>query len=211
MIDRAVLDRIIAVAEPGARFPRDTVDALARAGFLSLGGDAATEVVERLGAACPATAAVLRSHYAAVALIGAHAGPWLQGEIAAGRHLSTLALSDDPGEPSRSVESGGVVRLTGRKLDVVAAGEADSYVWSARGADGEPGLWLVPAQARGLLVPAVPDGTGPAGCAGSSVRADPVLLPASVSLRAVVAGKDLPRFSRGHHHRYAGPAQPSRA
>lgn len=187
MIDRATLNRIVELAERSARFPRDTVDALARYGFLGLGGDAAEEVVHRLDPVCPATAAVLRSHYAAAALIGAHAGPWLRAEIAAGRHLSTLALVDDPAEPCRAEQRGGVVRLTGRKLDVVAAGEADSYVWSARGADGEPGLWLVPAGARGLLVPAVPDGTGPAGCAGSSVRADPVLLPASVSLRAMSA------------------------
>ncbi|MFC1434932.1 acyl-CoA dehydrogenase [Streptacidiphilus sp. N1-3] len=187
ILQRAALTRILAGVEHRARFPRDTVHALGRAGFLSLGGEQAEEVVDRFAPVCPATAAVLRSHYAAVALIGADGGAWLQAEIAAGRHLSTVALTDDPADPARSAESGGVVRLSGRKLDVVAAGEADSYVWSARGADGEPGLWLVPAQARGLLVPAVPDGSGPAGCAGSSVRADPVLLPASVSLRTLSA------------------------
>ncbi|MHA6759127.1 hypothetical protein [Streptacidiphilus sp. PAMC 29251] len=179
------LSSILSTAGRGVRFPRDTVGALAREGFLSLGGDAAEEVVRRFAPVCPATAAVLRSHYAALALIGGSGGSWLQGEIAAGRHLCTVALADDPADPCRAAERGGVVRLTGRKLDVVAAGEADSYVWSARDDAGESGLWLVPAQARGLLVPARPDGGGPPGCARSSVRADPVLLPASVSLRAL--------------------------
>jgi len=188
--EEAALARVLDLAARHAgsgsgRFPRDVISALARAGFL--GRDPGPEVVQRIDAVCPATAAVLRSHYAAVALIGVSVGPWLHAEIAAGRHLSTVALTDDPAVPSTVTECGGVVRLTGRKLDVVAAGEADSYVWSGRGADGEPGLWLVPAQARGLLVPDVPDGAGPAGCASSSVRADPVLLPASVALRKMPA------------------------
>ena len=184
MFRAAALARVLDLAAQHAgngRFPRDTVGALARAGYL--GGDPGPEVVGRIEAVCPATAAVLRSHYAALALIGTGLGPWLHAEIAAGRHLSTVALTDDPAVPSTALEGGGVVRLTGRKLDVVAAGEADSYVWSGRRADGEPGLWLVPAQARGLLVPDRPDGAGPAGCSSSSVRADPVLLPASVALR----------------------------
>ncbi|WP_063837111.1 acyl-CoA dehydrogenase family protein [Phaeacidiphilus oryzae] len=197
-----VLDTVVApCAERAARhdaFPRSSVDALGRAGLLGLTASAelggggqgvaeAAEVVAEVARACPATAAVLRSHYAAAAVIEAHGTRWLRGELAAGRHLSTLALSDqtDGAEPApTATRYGNVVALRGCKRPVVAAGEADSYVWSSRALDGAEGLtlWLVPAFAPGLFVPFRPDGDAPRGSATSTVRADPARIPAAAQL-----------------------------
>jgi alkylation response protein AidB-like acyl-CoA dehydrogenase len=187
------------------RFPRAALAALGETGLLGLtasahlgggglGLDEATEVVTQVSRTCPATATVLRSHYAAVALIEAYGTPWVRRKVAAGHHLSTLALTDigDSGRQnggtsptnSTATRTGDVVALRARKRDVVGAGEADSYIWSSRSADGgdRPTLWLVPADAPGLFVPARPNGAGPRGSGTSTVCADPVLVPASARL-----------------------------
>lgn len=198
------------------RFPRSSVTALGHAGLLGLtvspdlGGGGlglsdAAEVVVRVARACPATAAVLQSHYAAVAVIESYGSPWVRGEIAAGRHLSSLALAEGvPGEQgggqaqawaprSTAARSGDVVALRARKHEVVAAGEADSYVWSSRPLAVQDGLtlWAVPAHAPDLFVPARPDGGGPYGSATSTVLADPVLVPADVMLGPDGGGLDI--------------------
>ncbi|MYT09619.1 MULTISPECIES: acyl-CoA dehydrogenase family protein [Streptomyces] len=226
------------VAEAAAvrgRFPRGAVTALGRAGLLGLtvstefGGGGrglpeAADVVARTARVCPATATVLQSHYTAVAVIEAHGGPWLRAEIAAGRHLASLALAesgdlaksgdlaesegegmgeaegDGPAADSqllvpRSVatRSGEVVALRARKQRVVAAGEADLYVWSSRPLTAPDGLtlWAVPAHAPDLFVPARPGAAGPRGSATSTVFADPVLVPAEAMLGADGAGLDV--------------------
>ncbi|MHB9757771.1 acyl-CoA dehydrogenase family protein [Streptomyces sp. BYX5S] len=177
------------------KFPRSGVTALGQAGLLGLtvarelGGSGAglteaADVVTRVARVCPAAAAVLRSHYAAVAVVEAHGGAWVRAEIAAGRHLCSLALEED-GPESAARRTGEVVALRGRKRQVVAAGEADSYLWSsapcAPGAGGRS-LWLVPAHAPDLYVPARATGPGPSGSATSTVCADPVRVPASALL-----------------------------
>lgn len=201
------------------RFPRDAVSALGRAGLLGLtvapgsgggglGLSEAVDVVARTARVCPATAAVLTSHFAAVAAIESCGGSWVREEIAAGRHLVGLALSEGgSGEPGEGEpcgrEFGGsrpgavrfadVVALRGRKRQVVAAGEADSYLWSSRPLAGRDGLtlWVVPAQAADLFVPARPAGTGPSGSAASTLYADPVLVPADVMLGRDGGGLDV--------------------
>lgn len=158
----------------------------------------AAEVVARIAGSCPVTAAVLQSHYAAVAVIEACCGSaWVRGEIAAGRHLSSLALADGAygAAGATATRSGEVVALSARKREVVAAGEADSYVWSSSplaAADGLT-LWLVPAHAPDLFVPARPDGAGPHGSATSTVVADPVLVPADAMLGEDGAGHEVVR------------------
>ncbi|MFG2456762.1 acyl-CoA dehydrogenase family protein [Streptomyces sp. NPDC048523] len=211
------------------RFPRGAVTALGRAGLLGLtvstelggGGQglpAAVDVVARTARVCPATAAVLRSHYTATAVIEAYGGPWLRAEIAAGRHPTSLALAESESESesdsalaseaeddgsaaetqllvprSAATRSGEVVALRARKQRVVAAGEADLYVWSSRPLATPDGLtlWVVPAHAPDLFVPARPGAAGPRGSATSTVFADPVLVPAEAMLGADGGGLDI--------------------
>jgi alkylation response protein AidB-like acyl-CoA dehydrogenase len=220
---RSTLSRLLdAVIAPSAervraqgRFPRSSLTALGQAGLLGLtvstdlGGGGrgladAADVVTRVAGACPATAAVLQSHYAAAAVVEAYGSRWLRGEIAAGHHLSSLALDEpaaegrrtrlQPGAPDASAtRSGGVVALRARKHDVVAAGEADSYIWSSRPLAARDGLtlWVVPAHAADLFVPARPDGAGPYGSGTSTVFADPVLIPADAMLGPDGEGFDI--------------------
>ncbi|WP_020135610.1 acyl-CoA dehydrogenase family protein [Streptomyces sp. 351MFTsu5.1] len=212
-----VVGPVAEVTRSQGRFPRGAVTALGQAGLLGLTvsaelggggmelGDAA-DVVARTARVCPSTAAVLLSHYAAVAVLEVYGCPWVRREIAAGRHLASLALAEsgaDGGGPGvedpllapRSVatHSGGVVALRGRKRGVVAAGEADTYVWSSRPLAAPAGLtlWAVPAHAPDLFVPARPGVEGPRGTATSTVFADPVLVPAEAMLGADGGGLDV--------------------
>ncbi|WP_406839655.1 acyl-CoA dehydrogenase family protein [Streptomyces sp. AHU1] len=208
-----VLAEVVAPAAEQAvregRFPRDAVSALGRAGLLGLtvssgsggglGLPEAVDVVARTARVCPATAAVLASHFAAVAAIESCGGSWVREEVAAGRHLVSLALDEGSYEKpygrSSSVAArfADVVALRGRKRQVVAAGEADSYLWSSRPLAGPDGLtlWVVPARAPELFVPARPGGGGPRGSGTSTLYADPVLVPADVMLGRDGGGLDV--------------------
>ena len=214
----AGLDRIVrGVVAPAASsvdrdgaFPRASVTALggllgmtmSRAvGGRGCGLAEASDVVERVAAACGSTAVVLRSHFAAVAALDRSGDRALRAAVAAGGHLSTVAVFTPGshfllpvGTASRRRD---VVDLRDRKSGVVAAGEADSYVWSSTplAARGTTTLWHVPANAPGLLVPADRPGLGLRGSATTTVWADPAQVPADCLL-----GADGRSFDTVVHH-----------
>ncbi|WP_067549390.1 acyl-CoA dehydrogenase family protein [Nocardia crassostreae] len=203
-----VVERIIqTVIAPNAwlarsgRYPRTAIGAFGRTGLLGLtvGAEAgglghglpeAVDTVRRVASACPAIATVLARHYAATAVLEAHAPQHVRAEIAAGRHLSTLALDDVGGE---RWSGGGTAEIRGYaaqvyscKRCVISAGEADSYIWStrARTVTGGLTLWLVPGAAPGLYIAAEPHAVGPPGSGCADILADPALIPSTATLGA---------------------------
>jgi alkylation response protein AidB-like acyl-CoA dehydrogenase len=177
------------IDESGA-FPREAINALGEKGLLGLisapevGGSgqglrAAVLAVERVARECGSTAMVLCMHYAGTAVIEAYGPRRVREEIAAGRHLTTLAFSESGSRShfwapvSSASAHNGTVQLEARKGWVTSAGEADSYVWSSRPmeADGASTLWLVPARAAGLSIAAPFNGLGLRGNASSPVTA----------------------------------------
>jgi isovaleryl-CoA dehydrogenase len=210
----AVVDEVVAPAarrvDREGKFPRESIEGLARAGALGLtmGSDcgggggglgAACGVVERVARACGSTAMVLTMHYAAAVAVDRYAPLALRRRVAAGEHLCTIAFSE-PGSRShfwvsecRAARAGEDVVLDGAKSWITSAGEADSYVWSSLAADGSPGnsLWLVPAGQSGLSAPPPFDGLGLRGNASSPVRASGVRIPAANVLGADGAGFDI--------------------
>lgn len=142
---------------------------------------------------------VVLMHYAATAAIEAHGSKEVRAEIAAGRHLSTLAFSEvgsrshfwAPLGTARRDDVG--VHLDAQKSWVTAAGEADSYVWSSRPVAG-PGpmtLWLVPGSAPGLEVTGDFDGLGLRGNGSRPMTARDVGVPESARLGDDGAGLDI--------------------
>jgi alkylation response protein AidB-like acyl-CoA dehydrogenase len=83
-------------------------------------------------------------------------------EIAAGRHISTLAFREAGSRShfwapmSRAHRNGNGVRISARKSWVTSAGQAHSDVFSALAPEGagptDSTLYLLPAQTRGLAV-----------------------------------------------------------
>jgi isovaleryl-CoA dehydrogenase len=226
---RSVLAELVRdVIEPSAptvdaegRFPRESVDALGKAGFLGLlsvpevgggGGNLAdaAEVVRTIASACGSTAMVLTMHYAAVSVLERFADETVRAAIGSGDHLSTLAFSEvgsrshfwaPVGTATRGADE--AVLLDSRKSFVTSAGHADSYVWSSRPiiprrsarpentADGPMTLWHVPAGADGLTVEGVFDGLGLRGNASSPMTATGVAVAESAMLGGDGQGLDI--------------------
>jgi alkylation response protein AidB-like acyl-CoA dehydrogenase len=123
------------------------------------------EVCAELGRACASTAICFGMHAVGTAVIAAKATPaqteTVLAPIAAGEHLTTLALSENgtgaqfwlPRTTLRSVEDGYVV--DGRKSFVTNGGYADSYVVSTTAADpdspaGQFSCVVVPNRGDGI-------------------------------------------------------------
>jgi alkylation response protein AidB-like acyl-CoA dehydrogenase len=186
---KQIAERVLAPAarqnDKEARFSVEAVAALGPAGLLGLmlpeeiGGGALgprtfAAVVATLAEADASVAMVYLMHMCATATIaaargGASVAPTLE-EIAAGRHLSTLAFSEAGSRShfwapvSRARRSGAAVCLTARKSWVTSAGHAQSYVVSSLAPDAQgptdSTLYLVPAGARGLSIAGPWDGLG---------------------------------------------------
>jgi alkylation response protein AidB-like acyl-CoA dehydrogenase len=170
------------------RFPRENIAALGKAGVLGLlvpvqfGGAGASlgemsRVLDTQSQACASTAMVTLMHYCATAVIAAKGGDRLKQELlpsfARAGHLSTLAFSESGsgGHFYAPVSEVRQKRLSASKSFVTSAGEADSYVVSARktGAAGptESNLYLISKGASGLAAQGRFEGLGLAGNASA--------------------------------------------
>jgi alkylation response protein AidB-like acyl-CoA dehydrogenase len=165
-----------AAIDESAQFPRESVQALAAAGLLGLcvpqelGGAGESmrtfaAVVEELATACPSTAMIYVMHVTAAQAIASSTS--LEGredilrDMAAGRHLTTLAFSETGSRsqfwaPVSRLESDGNGGFTtsASKSWVTSADHAQSYVSSAQrpGAESplESTVYLVRRGAEGV-------------------------------------------------------------
>lgn len=184
--------------DANASFPRETVEAARSAGLLALttatshgghGGTArdAGTFIERIARECGSSAMVLTMHYAGNAVIEAHGSDEVRRDVAAGKHLSTLAFSEAGSRShfwaplSTAKADGDVVRIDAKKSWITSATEATAYVWSSKPTAGDEAstLWLVPRDAAGLSVHGPFDGLGLRGNDSSPVSAEGVSIPAS--------------------------------
>ena len=189
------------------RFSSEAVAALGKGGLLALmlpgaaggpglGPRSFAAVTATLAEADASVAMVYLMHMAATATIaaaraGAGVAPTLQ-EIAAGRHLTTLAFSEAGSRShfwapiSRAKKNGAGVELTAKKSWVTSAGHAQSYVVSslAPAAKGptESALYLVPANAPGLSVAGPWDGLGMRANASAPMTLNDCKVPAELQL-----------------------------
>ncbi|HET9493155.1 MAG TPA: acyl-CoA dehydrogenase family protein [Chloroflexia bacterium] len=211
VVAEVIAPSAVEIDETGA-FPRAAMEALGRAGLLGLisagevgglgqGHRAAAMAVERVARECASTAMVLCMHYAGTAVIEAHGPRKIREEIAAGRHITTLAFSEAgsrshfwaPVSTATSVDGNGRVALHARKSWATSAGEADSYVWSSRplAAEGASTIWLVSGRSDGLNIPAPFNGLGMRGNSSSPVTADGVVVEKAMMLGPDGGGFDV--------------------
>jgi alkylation response protein AidB-like acyl-CoA dehydrogenase len=167
------------------RFPEESLRALGERGLLGLcvpvayggqGQGPATfvAVVEELAQACASTAMIYVMHVSAAQVITASTtlanGEKLQRDIAAGRHLTTLAFSEKGSRsqfwlPMSKFEKRGAGFVTNAfKSWVTSANRADSYVSTAQmpgaATPFESTLYLLRRTAKGVRVAAAFDGLG---------------------------------------------------
>jgi alkylation response protein AidB-like acyl-CoA dehydrogenase len=125
------------------------------------------------------------------------AAPILQ-EIAAGRHLSTLAFSEAGSRShfwapvSRAQRNGDGVRISAKKSWVTSAGHAQSYIVSALSPEGtgptDSTLYLLLADTRGLSVAGPWNGLGLRANASAPITLDDCPVPADFQLTDDGAG-----------------------
>ncbi len=214
---KEIADRVLAPAarqnDKEGRFASESVEPLGRAGLLGLmlpaevGGSALgprtfAAVTATLAEADASVAMVYLMHVSATATIaaarpGAGVAQTLK-EIAAGRHLSTLAFSEAGSRShfwtpvSRARRNGAGVHLTAKKSWVTSAGHAQSYVVSSLSPEGkgptETTLYLIPAGTRGLSVSGPWDGLGLRANASAPVAIEDCEIPAALQLTNDDAG-----------------------
>jgi len=182
---REVLSLHAADVDASGRFPRESVDALARAGLFGLtlpaerGGSgqgmrAFAAVTEELASACGSTAMIYGMHVTAAEAIASgralDGGDALLGEIAGGRHLTTLAFSERGSRSqfwapvSQLAKNGDGWKVSAEKSWVTAAAHAHSYVSSALRPDPDSPLdstvFVVRAKQSGVRIAGSFDGLG---------------------------------------------------
>jgi alkylation response protein AidB-like acyl-CoA dehydrogenase len=210
-------DRVLAPAaaqnDKAGRFSAEAVDALGRAGLLGLllpaesggyglGPRTFAAVTATLAEADASVAMVYLMHVLGTATIssarpGAAVGSVLS-EIAAGRHLSTLAFSEAGSRShfwtpiSRARRNATAVSITASKSWVTSAGHAQSYIVSSLSPEGvnptDLTLYLVPAGAPGLSVAGPWDGFGLRANASAPMVLDDCEVPSELQITDDGAG-----------------------
>jgi alkylation response protein AidB-like acyl-CoA dehydrogenase len=210
----AAAEKVAAVARENAlrvdaegAFPEPTIAAARSAGLLGLtcskevGGQGrgprqAGLVVERIGRECASSAMVLTMHYSGAAVLEAYGSESVRRDVAAGRHLSTLAFSESGSRShfwaplGTARADGDQVVLDAQKSWVTSAHAASAYVWSSRPVAGSEvsTIWLVPNGSKGLQAAARFDGLGLRGNDSTPVAAKGVRIPQTNRLGADGAG-----------------------
>jgi alkylation response protein AidB-like acyl-CoA dehydrogenase len=182
-----------------ARYPAESLAALGSEGFFGLCVDAAhggqgqsprmfAAVVERLAMADASTAMIYVMHVTAAQAIAAsevlESRDEVLREIAAGRHLTTLAFSETGSRSqfwapvSQMHISGEGFETSAAKSWVTAANHADSYVSSAQKPDAasplESTIYLVRTKSDGVKITSGFDGLGLRGNDSAPVSLDHV-------------------------------------
>jgi alkylation response protein AidB-like acyl-CoA dehydrogenase len=201
--------------DKAGRFSTEAVALLGESGLLGLmlptdvggsglGPRSLATIIATLAEADASVAMVYLMHTLGATAISAARPGATQGvtpilkEIAAGRHLSTLAFSEAGSRShfwapmSRAHRNGNGVRITARKSWVTSAGQAHSYVVSALAPEGagptDSTLYLLPAQTRGLAVAGPWDGLGLRANASAPVTLDDCEVPSDFQLTDDGAG-----------------------
>jgi alkylation response protein AidB-like acyl-CoA dehydrogenase len=194
---RANADQI----DQARRFPRENLQLLGKAGVLGLliptqYGGAGAGIAEMSGVLdiqaqnCASTAMVTLMHYCATAVIAAKGSDALKQQIlpacAHGEHISTLAFSEAGSgghfymPVSEVGQSGGRKTLSAKKSFVTSAGEADSYVVSARkvgaAASTETNLYVIAKNAPGFSTQGRFEGLGLTGNASAPMSLEEVAI-----------------------------------
>ena len=171
-------------------------------GGLGLGPRTFAAVTATLAEADASVAMVYVMHICGAATIAAAREPKpltpILNDIAAGRHLSTLAFSEAGSRShfwapmSRARRNGDGVHLSARKSWVTSAGHAQSYVVSALAPEGtgptDSTLYLVTADTRGLSVAGPWDGLGLRANASAPIELNDCQVPAEFQLTDDGAG-----------------------
>jgi alkylation response protein AidB-like acyl-CoA dehydrogenase len=201
--------------DKAGRFSTEAVASLGESGLLGLmlpanvggqglGPRTLAAVIAALAEADASVAMVYLMHILGAATISAarpSAAPAVTPilrEIAAGRHLSTLAFSEAGSRShfwapiSRAHRNGNGVRISAKKSWVTSAGHAQSYVVSSLTPEGtgptDSTLYLLPADTRGLSVAGPWDGLGLRANASAPIALDDCEVPLYLQLTDDGAG-----------------------
>jgi alkylation response protein AidB-like acyl-CoA dehydrogenase len=214
---KEISDRLLAPTagqnDKVGRFSTEAVEALGRAGLLGLmlpadlGGSGLgprtfAAVIATLAEGDASVAMVYLMHLLGAAATAAArpvsgVAPVLQ-EIAAGRHLTTLAFSEAGSRShfwtpvSRARRNGSGVRITAKKSWVTSAGQAQSYVVSSLAPEGagptDSTLYLVLAATPGLSFAGPWDGLGLRANASAPMLLDDCEVPSGLQITPDGAG-----------------------
>ena len=221
----AVVDKVSGIADkvigPNAEksdvestYPKESMDALAQAGFMGLmvprehggmgqGVRAMAAVVDEIAQRCASTAMCYKMHLSGVSAYAASANPMpdLLSAAARGEHVSTLAWSEFASRShfwapvSQETRQNGNVVLNASKSFVTGAERVDGYVVTTRWADAEKPLdsmiYYVSKDDAGIRRAGAWDALGMRGNISSPMILENVTIPPSRALSEPGKGLDM--------------------